>query len=611
MVSVRSSSPDASAWPQFGTGGCEPNYVRRLIDFVNARLYLADHRALLLLKCLHTGGLPAALHDQSVEAILGFRYSMMEPGLDSMPLWTENHQITTAVAEYLAGQLFADRIFSNDGRSGARHQRAARSRLLIWLGDRFRFGFSEWLSNTYLAFDIAALALLIDHAADEELVGRASMVLDVALTDVALHSFQGEFAPSMGRAYTDQIIDPGTAEIAPIWASAFGDDPPPVDVEMLTSLFTARDCYQVPTAIRRLARTTRVDRVLTSQGLDPSEVRDELRRHPQYPRTQGLDLMRFWWGQQAITTPETIVESARAMRALELGQHRVLSQLNRFTRLPDRALTPTLLALNPITSGAALHRANVQTVTTERYLLSSAQRYQPGGFGDQQHLWHASLPGGIQVFGTHPGSTQLTHDNQPTSPGRWIGNGINPDIAQHHNLLLAQYDLRQRKGMFEGRRNQAVHIHFPFVLFDQTRLGPTWVAGRRDEGYIGILGTHHFEQISETEIVQRGEHTGYAVVMGDDEEFTSLAGFLRQLKQYRISLTGPRLALTGPYGRYELAWRGDFRVNGRPVDAVYPRYDSAAVRAPRNPSELTISAGSDVLYLDWTTGERSQTVRPG
>ncbi len=35
------------------------------------------------------------------------------------------------------------------------------------------------------------------------------MVLDVALTDVALHSFQGEFAPSMGRAYTDQIIDPG------------------------------------------------------------------------------------------------------------------------------------------------------------------------------------------------------------------------------------------------------------------------------------------------------------------------------------------------------------------------------------------------------------------
>ncbi len=250
-------------------------------------------------------------------------------------------------------------------------------------------------------------------------------------------------------------------------------------------------------------------------------------------------------------------------------------------------------------------------MTTHQYLLSSVQRYQPGGFGDQQHLWHATLPGGIQVFGTHPGSTQLVHDNQPTSPGRWIGNGINPDIAQHHNLLLAQYDLRQRKGMFEGRRNQAVHIHFPFVLFDQTRLGPNWVVGRRDEGYVAIVGTHHFEQISETEIVQRGEHTGYAVVMGDDEEYTSLAGFLRQVKQYRVSLDGSRLMLSGVYGRYELNWRGDFRVNGRVMDANYPRYDSAAVHAPRNPSELTITGSADVLHLDWKSGERTETPRYG
>lgn len=599
--------PQAVAWPEFGQDGLEAGYVRRLIDFVDARLYLADHRVLLLLKCLLDSKLPGVLQYQAAEAILGFRYSLLEPGQDSMALWTENHQVTAATAEYLAGQLFEDRVFTNDGRSGARHKRAAQARLLLWLSDRFRFGFSEWLSNTYYAFDLAALAMLVDHADDPVLATRAAMVIDLALTDVALHSFRGRFAPSMGRAHAEQVMHPERSELAPIWASAFGDEPPPVDLESLSSLFVTRRDYRVPAALREVARDQPVRRVLTSQGLDASEVRHELRLHPQYPRTQGLELMRFWWGQQAITTPDTIVESVRAIRALQLGQQRTLSPLHRFTRLPDRALPPTLRALNPITSGSALHRANVQTAATANYLLSSVQRYQAGGFGDQQHLWHASLPGEIEVFGTHPGSTELVQESRPASPGPWVGNGINPDIAQHHNLLLALYDLTPRKGMFEPRRIEAVHIYFPFVLFDQTRLGANWVAGRRENAYIGILGTHHFEQISETEIVQRGPSTGYAVLLGDEEEYTSLAGFLRQLKQYRLWLHARRLSLTSPYGRFELAWRGDFRVNGRVSDAWYPRYDAPFVQAPRNPSELVITGTEHRLRLDWVARERTES----
>ena len=50
------------------------------------------------------------------------------------------------------------------------------------------------------------------------------------------------------------------------------------------------------------------------------------------------------------------------------------------------------------------------------------------------------MPGGIQVFGTHPGSTQLVQEHRPPTPSSWVGNGINPDIAQHHNLLLDKYD---------------------------------------------------------------------------------------------------------------------------------------------------------------------------
>lgn len=69
-------------WPRFGSGALETVHVRRLIDVVNARLYSADHRALLLLKCMMSSELPAHLYDQAAEAILGFRYSMLESGSD-------------------------------------------------------------------------------------------------------------------------------------------------------------------------------------------------------------------------------------------------------------------------------------------------------------------------------------------------------------------------------------------------------------------------------------------------------------------------------------------------------------------------------------------------
>ncbi|GAA2180143.1 hypothetical protein GCM10009785_09750 [Brooklawnia cerclae] len=595
-------TPRPHSWPTFGMEPLDASYVNRLIDYVDGRLDQADHRMLLLLKCMLASDLPPALHNRATEAVLGFRYSVLEPGHDSMTLWTESHQLATATAEYLAGQMLEDQIFRNDGRSGARHKRAAHARLLQWLSDRFRFGFSEWLSSDYYAYNAGTLALLIDHARDEALVRRASMVLDLLLTDVALHSFRGQFVPSMGRGSLEAICHPETSEIVPVWHSAFEtadeDDPEP-DYDQLSSLFVTRRRYETPAAVRETALDQPVRRVLTSQGLDADEVRDELRAHPEYPRSQGMDLVAFWWAQQAITRPETIVESVRALRALDLDGNRTLAPMRRFCRVPDRLLVPTLNTLNPVTQGAALQRANVQTVTTANYLLSSVQRYHPGEFGDQQHIWHATLPGDIQVFGTHPGSTELTREGRPASPGHWVGNGINPDVAQHHNVLLALYDLRARKGMLEGPRHELVHIHFPFVPFDQTRLGSTWVAGRRDDSYIGILGTHSFEQISETEIVQRGVNTGYAVVLGDDEEYTSFASFLRQLKQYRVRLDGKRLTLTSPYGRFELVWKGDFRVNSRLIDSWYPHYDSIHVRSARNPGRLTINGTTQRLALDW------------
>lgn len=150
--------------------------------------------------------------------------------------------------------------------------RGAQGQLMLWMSDRFRFGFSEWLSNTYLAFDLAAPRDARRPCRGRELARAASMIADVALTD-ALHSFRGRFAPSMGRAYTEQVMHPERAEMAPIWALAFGDDPPEPDIEALSSLFVARQQYEVPAAIREIARDQPVRRVTSSMGLDANEVR--------------------------------------------------------------------------------------------------------------------------------------------------------------------------------------------------------------------------------------------------------------------------------------------------------------------------------------------------
>lgn len=155
-----------------------------------------------------------------------------------------------------------------------------------------------------------------------------------------------------------------------------------------------------------------------------------------------------------------------------------------------------------------------------------------------------------------------------------------------------------------------MHIHFPFVLFDQTRLGVDWVAGRRGRGYIGILGTGTFELISETEIVQRGQHIGYAVLVGDEEEHTSFAAFLRQLKQYRLHLSGKRLTLTSPFDRFDLVSGREFKVNGRIIDSQYPRYNAPGVQIPRNPEEIEITGTRHRLRLEWGSGIRTSDAIP-
>lgn len=121
------------------------------------------------------------------DAVLNFKYWIDEPGVDiHLPCYfTENHQVLFHSIEYLAGQLYRDRIFTNNGENGEWHREHGRTYLKRWLTWRKRFGFSEWLSNGYYAEDMLGLLILSQLAEEEEIRSQAKGLIELLFFDIA------------------------------------------------------------------------------------------------------------------------------------------------------------------------------------------------------------------------------------------------------------------------------------------------------------------------------------------------------------------------------------------------------------------------------------------
>ncbi|MGO4957857.1 hypothetical protein ACTQ49_11435 [Luteococcus sp. Sow4_B9] len=591
-------------------GTHDPSWLEDVITHIDDRADLADHQMMVVLALLLDGGeaLPDQLREALEHTVLGFRYWMDEPGNDSMCFWSESHQAAFGVCEYLAGLHFADRTFANDGRTGEEKARRARRRLENWLTLRFRYGFSEWLSASFYAVNVSALTLLVEHCEDAGLANRASMVLDLLLLDMALHRFDGHFVASSGRAQALHKAFPDRSELDPVVTSAFHPRRAVFDPTLFTSIFVARRRYRIPQVIREIAFAQADHLITSSHGLCLREVPSEAARHRHLdaPGRRGLEL-GLYWGMEAFTTPEGIGPTMDALDQYHLDGNRYLAPLAPFRKVPSRRVMAALVrSLNPITQGAALVRADVQTYRTPHYLLSSAQHHLPGTFGDQECIWEAALPGGIHLFSTHPGSTLLDEQARPATPSGWIGNGVRPDVAQMRNVLLALYDVRGRRGYLEGRRHELSHLFFPAASFDETKLLDTVVAGRRDDSYFGAVALDTLEMPNESELVQRGVVTGWAVMLADRSDFSSLHHFVDYLKQTRLEHVRNTLCWSTPEHKYQLEWEGDFRVDGAVVDTDYQRLRCDWASVGRRPSVIEVQGRTGTLVLDWKLGQRAQ-----
>lgn len=505
--------------------------------------------------------------DDVRRTILGFKFWVDEPGTDSVRYWSESHALCYNACAYLAGHAFPRSTFASSGLVGTELARRADARIRQWLSRSYRVGMSEWLSAKTLVEVLATLVVLVDRAPDPDLARRAKMVMDVVLLDVAMYGFEGDFAPAAART----TPDPGMRTIlawlraAPILKS---DDP-------LVARIVGPSRYDLPPVMQRIAYDECTSTSWSTFGLNPSDVEREAGGHAD----QACLLA---WQIGAYTCRETIKWSLHGYHAWGLSGNRALA-------LVKRHASP-LTRLLPANGEAEFPRARLSSFRTRHYQLSSVQGYKVGQIADACP-WRAVLPGGIHVTSVHP-----------TRSGVPAGAGVLPAVGQHEHVLLALYDTRRRDV------EEASKVVVPFSRLDEARVGRTWVAGQARGTFFGLLSASPLELSARDEVAQRGPVTGWAVVMGDRSQSTSLSEFVKMLKASSLTIDRDVLHLRLAHlGHYSLSPEGS--VSGPQGLVVHPagRYRNPWVRPFTMLGTTDVECGGRTLHLDWQTATRTWT----
>lgn len=578
--------------------------IRALCAFVDDRPDCADFRLICLLKGLLAYGdlLSAETKEILKKTILSFKYAMSEPGVDSMCFWSENHQVLVAACEYLAGQHYPEETFTNNGMSGKWHREHGEEVLLAWMEKRFRLGFAEWHSNTYYEEDAAPLAVLVDHAENPEIAEKAAVILDLLFLDMAQHRFEGRFVAASGRCYEKQKKDSSQADVNDLLRYAFGEMPGEPDWHRISACVLLSKKYHVPEVLKKIASQKGTFVIRDSFGLDLKEVKKAI------PDPSFAERGLWNWAMEAFTNVSTIETTLDMVNAWGMQKNAFVSGLsvvNKPFLRKARLLPPLLWVLNPATQGVAIQRANTYTYRTDDYMLSSVRHHHPKFFGDQEHLWQATLPGHVNVFSTHPGCPMFDDSARNFSPDRWVGNGIKPDIAQDKNVLLLTYDLRKRKGYLERKRENAVHFFVPSGKTDEFLLQEKAFYLRVKDSWMAVRSLAPLYRNEDEEIVFPGKKLHFAVVLGSAADGITFRDFVARVSQAPLSVFGNTLTLS--YGhQYALAYDRRFSIDGTPIPDQFPRHDSPFVKAGRNPKTITIECGGKSLFLDYYNRVRKE-----
>ncbi|MBQ6164871.1 MAG: hypothetical protein IJK23_10405 [Clostridia bacterium] len=613
-------------------------------DYLAHRFDCADFRAQLLFKiykdCSET--LSGRCRDLIRDTFLGFKYFMDEPGDDSMCYWSENHQILFAVSEYLAGQEWENEIFTNNGMTGRQHKEKAEERIRAWIRQRFAYGFSEYLSNNYLAEDLAPMANFIAYADDRALREDMRTVMHILWLDVALNSVGNRFVAVSSRMYGNNKAanccgNSIQAAMNALWgqdaaAPLLADPDLPEDEKeairaslakkpgSIVLCFTdivKKGIYTLPPAIRDIALTREPIDVRMGCGLSPDDLVSEglVGQEPYQVMAQ--------FGAETFTNPQVIRNTVRYFKSNDMFRNAFIHYFRfldvSFLRFVDPAKFAARHELP--THGIATWRGNVYTYRTARYALSTVVNGTPGRSSAQDHEWSANIAERVALFSTHPAGSG--ENRCGSSPGYWIGNGRRPMSAQHKNVNITIYRLPDRRRLGETAVARMTHLYLPRDLYDEVILEDNAVFARKNGVFAAVLSNGPliykpydkdtlaglFKNLKKADLSADyvpkeefdlcrfgGEYHAYITELSDveTEDFDS---FIARIRNNRAVFENGTAEYNTRFGELAVSYDGLFAVNGKEVKLPFDRYDCKFCRAERKADSIFVDSGKNMLTL--------------
>jgi hypothetical protein len=477
-----------------------------------------------------------------------------------MTYWSENHRILFATAEYLAGQFWPDdqfvsmRAFRKEGPNGGLrkgdmtgrgHMAHARKRVLRWLDERLRIGFSEWNSPGYYVYDIIPLLNLADFAVDPEIRVRAAMVMDLLIFDLALNSPTGAMAGSAGRVYFEGKNCVWEQAVRNPSELLFGRLTHFTDYHFAAVAVATSPSYRPPDALIQLAR--KGPTTLTAK----SRVSINFDEAPEYGvGVSTADDMEFWWSRAAYATKQTILGSRAvatenglldtppfsdilpaiksAAKAIDTAEDvgagilggiagavagfAVAGPLGAIgggiagavagAEAPDFTQVDAADLFSVLTEGSVLSRGNLYVHRADGAALASVQNFRRGQINFQAMPCVAVLEGGAMVWTSYPSAGSyldlsllfgLIHVDHAKifpaghdGPNWWTGNAVQPRVVQEGSAAITAYDAKETQKLMFGERT---HAWFPKDQFDEVA-GPTSARCNRDSArwFFGRVG---------------------------------------------------------------------------------------------------------------------------
>ncbi len=589
-----------------GDGSYNSELVPYIAEVLNSRYESGDFELLSLLRIFYSHGGTLSGTDRSTlrKAILGYKYWMEDPGTDNLYFWSESRQILFAVAEYLAGNLFPDMIFTNAQLTGREHMVRSRKRITTWLRQRWEYGFSAGNSAESYADILAALGCLMDFTPESELLSASRIITDLIIHDIAIGSAAGNFSGAAGSAPATSRISPQHTSLQPLVdsllkpADTFYSEP-----GLFQNFMLCRN-YDIPKVLGEIARSGEPGIYLSNQGINLRELAREGAEQP------AAIMQQF--GMQAYTQPAVINKTVSYLSSHELFHNRAFYGLRYldFTLLKLLGLLPAVSRIgNPDADRSLLHPATIYTYRGNGYTLSSLQRYAPGERGDRQMIWQADFGEGAVVFAN---STFEQNDTDLTVPSPyWDVSDLLPDTVQHDQVVMSMYQNRDQFLFLGDKRLPTTHLYLPEKHFDEVIVSSRSIFARKNSSFIAVISRNPLTYRQDSDgsrfdLIQQGADCCW-IIETSDAHAETFTGFMQRIGNNRVIYEDAGLTYTSGGAAYVLAHNGAFTVDGESVELPSLRYQSPYAAVNRFPESMEFSTADNSLYVNFSELQRTTT----